>query len=93
MPTVCRVNDEDRPTVFAETFNDARMWFNHVLKVRNTNLINIRYFWRFITRGAMMISCAENDQIFDDEVSDPLVPLLRSMGPFLIGMFDDGDAP
>lgn len=32
----------------------------------------------------------KNDQIFDDEVSDPL---FRSMGPFLIGMFDDGDTP
>jgi hypothetical protein len=53
MPTVCRVNDEDRP--FAETLKDARMRFNHVLKVRDTDLINVRYLWRFITRGAMMI--------------------------------------
>jgi hypothetical protein len=32
----------------------------------------------------------KNDWIFDDEVSDLL---FRSMDPFLIGMFDDGDTP
>ena len=50
----CYNNDEDRPTVFAEMFKDARVWFNHVLKVRDTDLINVRYIWRFITRGEMM---------------------------------------
>jgi hypothetical protein len=41
MLTVCRVNDEERP--FAETFKDAHMWFNHDLKVRDTDLISVRY--------------------------------------------------
>jgi len=48
----------------AETFKDARMWFNHVVKVRNTDLINVRYLWRFISRGAMVL-CANNQRGVD----------------------------
>jgi hypothetical protein len=40
---------------------------NHVLKVGDTDLINVRYLWRFISRGAMMI-CA-NNQRGDDALS------------------------
>ena len=49
---------EERQSL-AETFKGARMWFNHVVKVRDTNLINVRYLWRFISRGAMVL-CANN---------------------------------
>jgi len=48
----------------ATTFEGARMWFNHVVKVRNTNLINVRYLWRFISRGAMVL-CANNQRGVD----------------------------
>ena len=43
----------------ADTFKDAHMWFNHVLKIRESNLINVQHLWKFITRGAMVI-CANN---------------------------------
>ncbi len=34
--------------------------FNHILRVQDTNLINVKYLWRFVARGAMVL-CA-NDQ-------------------------------
>ena len=48
----------------AETFKDARMWFNHVLKIRDTDLINVRYLWTYISRGAMIL-CANNQRGVD----------------------------
>lgn len=56
-PSFSRARDEQRP--LAEAFNDARMWFNHVVKVQDADLINVKYLWRFITRGAMIL-CANN---------------------------------
>jgi len=61
-PSVMFSKEEDRP--LAEKFKDARMWFNHVLKVRNTDLINVRYLWKFISRGAMIL-CANNQRGVD----------------------------
>jgi hypothetical protein len=31
--------------------NAVCMWFNHVVMVRNTDLINVEYPWKFVTRG------------------------------------------
>ena len=56
-PSVTLSKEEDRS--LEETFKDARMWFNHVLKVRDNRLINVRYLWKFISRGAMIL-CANN---------------------------------
>jgi len=35
------------------------MWFNHVIRIHKSTLINVEYLWRFITRGAMII-CTHN---------------------------------
>jgi hypothetical protein len=51
-------------SVLAEAFKDARMWFNHALKVRNADVINTQYLWRFITRGAIML-CANSQNGVD----------------------------
>jgi len=61
-PSVTFSKEEHRP--LAEKFKDARMWFNHVLKVRDTDLINVRYLWKFISRGAMIL-CANNQRGVD----------------------------
>ena len=61
-PSVMFSREEHRP--LAKTFEGARMWFNHVLKVRNSDLINVRYLWRFISRGAMIL-CANNQRGVD----------------------------
>ena len=61
-PSVTFPKKEHRP--LAEKFKDARMWFNHVLKIRDTDLINVRYLWKFISRGAMIL-CANNQRGVD----------------------------
>jgi hypothetical protein len=53
----CWHNGEDEP--FAEMFEDYAMWFNHIIRIHKDTLINAKYLWRFITRGAMII-CAHN---------------------------------
>jgi len=57
LPSVTFSKEEHRP--LAETFKGARMWFNHVIKIRDTDLINVRYLWKFISRGAMIL-CANS---------------------------------
>ena len=55
LPSFARDQEGRKP--LAKIFKDSRIWFNHALKVRNQDLINVRYLWRFITRGAMIL-CA-----------------------------------
>jgi hypothetical protein len=47
---------ERRP--FERTFKDYKMWFNHVIRTRSYDMINIESLWKFITRGAMVVVCA-----------------------------------
>ena len=61
-PSVAFSEEEHQP--LETVFKNARMWFNHVLKVRNTDLINVRYLWKFISRGAMIL-CANNQRGVD----------------------------
>jgi hypothetical protein len=49
---------------FKDAFRGYRMWFNHVIRIRNYDLINIKSLWKFITRGAMVM-CADNQRGVD----------------------------
>ena len=49
---------------FTETFSEYAMWFNHVIRVEDTKMINSQSLWKFITRGAM-ISCPHNQEGID----------------------------
>ena len=62
LPSFARDGEEQKS--LANTFEHSRIWFNHVLKVRNTDLINVPYLWRFITCGAMVL-CANNQRGVD----------------------------
>ncbi|KAI0255536.1 hypothetical protein BJV78DRAFT_1176571 [Lactifluus subvellereus] len=53
---------ESKP--FEETFSGYAMWFNHVIRIRDYDMINIRSLWKFITRGAMVM-CANNQRGID----------------------------
>ena len=44
---------------FNKTFADAKMYFNHFLKVVDYQVINRDYLWRMILRGAAIV-CANN---------------------------------
>ncbi|KAI0250558.1 hypothetical protein BJV78DRAFT_1218537 [Lactifluus subvellereus] len=53
---------ESKP--FEETFSGCAMWFNHVIRIRDSDMINIRSLWKFITRGAMVM-CANKQRGID----------------------------
>ena len=61
LPIFWRVG-EDRP--FTETFENYAIWFNHVIRAEDRQLINSKFLWTFITRGAML-SCPHNQEGVD----------------------------
>ena len=58
-PTFWRAR-EDKP--FEETFQDYGMWFNHVIKIEDNQMISVNNLWKFITRGAMIL-CSTNEGV------------------------------
>ncbi|KAI0295650.1 hypothetical protein B0F90DRAFT_1750072 [Multifurca ochricompacta] len=52
LPTLSR-RDEDKPFSYC-------LWFNHVIKVKNSDKIGVDSLWEFITQGAMILFI--NDQ-------------------------------
>jgi hypothetical protein len=72
LPQFARENDGELK--FQEAFKDSRIWMNHVLKVRNTDLINVKHLWTFVTRGAMII-CANGQRGID-----LVIPVVHSGG-------------
>jgi hypothetical protein len=60
-PTFWRAQ-EDRP--FEETFQGYGMWFNHVIKVEESEMISASNLWKFVTRGAMVM-CSNNQEGID----------------------------
>ena len=59
---------------FQEAFKESRIWMNHVLKVRHKDLMNVKYIWRFVSRGAMVL-CANGQQAVD-----LVIPVVHSGG-------------
>jgi hypothetical protein len=55
---------EEKETSFTDMFKDYAMWFNHVIRVDDSKMINSKFLWMFITRGAM-ISCTHNQEGVD----------------------------
>jgi hypothetical protein len=56
LPTLWHVG-EDIP--FGQTFENYRLWFNHVIKVEDSKVIRAEFLWKYITRGAMIV-CKDN---------------------------------
>ena len=46
---------DDENSSFGATFKDSKIWFNHVIKVHQGEMINVRHLWKFVSRGAMII--------------------------------------
>src|SRR6266852_1526343 len=55
--------DRDYET-FEAIFKNYGMWFNHVIKIENKEMISIDHLWKFVVRGAMIL-CATNLDGFD----------------------------
>ena len=93
MPILWRA-EEDRP--FHKTFADYRMWFNHVIKIEDSKMIDAAYLWTFITRGAMVL-CAQNQLGVDivlplclkEEKGEELKLSPRSVSAILIQVKND----
>jgi len=51
-----RQGEEDN--LFRGAFEGYCMWFNHVINVQDTAMVNREHLWKFITRGAMVV-CAK----------------------------------
>jgi len=49
---------------FREIFASCRLWFNHVIKVEDGEVIKPDFLWMFVTRGAMIV-CKDNQQGID----------------------------
>lgn len=60
-PTLFRENEKK---TFAATFKDYGVWFNHVIRVENNQMISALHLWKFITRGAMIL-CTNNQEGVD----------------------------
>jgi hypothetical protein len=69
-----RLRTEDTESLFRDAFANAQMHFNHFIKIQDPAVINRKYLWRFITRGAAVL-CATNQVGVD-----VIVPFLYSGG-------------
>ena len=61
-PTHWRNGEQNMP--LRQRFADCRLWFNHVIKVEDSEVIRPDFLWKYITRGAMII-CKDNQQGID----------------------------
>jgi hypothetical protein len=63
---------------FEAIFKDYGMWFNHVIKIENKEMISIDHLWKFIMRGAMIL-CATNQEGID--IILPVCDIKKKLGP------------
>jgi hypothetical protein len=61
-PSQVRATEEDIP--FCETFQDAKVYFNHFIKITDTGVINRKFLWAVQARGAAIL-CANNQRGID----------------------------
>jgi hypothetical protein len=76
-PTSWPKNHPD-PKTFEAVFQDYGMWFNHVIKIEEKEMISIDHLWKFIMRGAMIL-CATNQQGID--IVLPVGHMTETLGP------------
>ena len=46
---------EDKDLSFEARFNDAKIWFNHVIKIEDDDMVHISHLWKYMSRGAMIL--------------------------------------
>jgi hypothetical protein len=61
MPTLWR---EGEDKTFGETFEDYALWFNHVIRIEDSKMIDSKFLWMFVTRGAMIMTRNNPDNIY-----------------------------
>jgi hypothetical protein len=68
----------DRDGTFKAIFKDYGMWFNHVIKIENKEMMSIDHLWKFVVRGAMIL-CATNQKGID--IVLPVCDTTKKLGP------------
>jgi hypothetical protein len=76
-PTSWPLNHPNQAT-FKAIFKDYSMWFNHVIKIEQKEMISIDHLWKFVVRGAMVL-CATNQQGID--IVLPVCHVEQNLGP------------
>jgi len=70
--------DSDTAETFKEIFKDYGLWFNHVIKIENKEMISIDHLWKFVTRGAMILCATGQDGI---DIVLPVHHMRQNVGP------------
>ena len=55
MATLPACHSDNQSSPFGTTFNDAKILFNHIIRVDLREMIQVRDLWKFVSRGAMII--------------------------------------
>ena len=58
-PSRQRNTESDGETTFGETFAKSKIFFNHFIKIHDSRMVNRRYLWMMIARGAAIL-CPNN---------------------------------
>jgi hypothetical protein len=64
LPTRWRKGEAITCITFRQTFDDCCLWFNHIIKVEDSNVIRPEFLWKYVTRGAMIV-CKDNQEGVD----------------------------
>jgi hypothetical protein len=91
MPSRVRSDDELKP--LKERLPRARIWFNHFVKVHSPRVLNRKYLWRLLVRGAAAI-CTNHQAGADvalPYVVDDTLPVGRNnVGILIVPVKNDG---
>lgn len=103
MPTFWR-EGEDKP--FGETFEDYALWFNHVIRIEDSKMIDSKFLWMFVMRGAMIMTrnnpyninivlpaCRTKGSLSRDNVTAILIQVknVERFGDYIESSFDEMD--
>jgi len=76
VPTSWPMNHPGEKT-FEAIFKDHGMWFNHIIKIEEKEMISIDHLWKFVVRGAMIL-CATNQEGID--IVLPICHMTQNLG-------------
>jgi hypothetical protein len=63
---------------FETIFKDCGMWFNHITKIEDKEMISINHLWKIVLRGAMIL-CATIQEGID--IILPVCDVKQNLGP------------
>jgi len=46
---------DEKDVSFGTMFNDSKIWFNHIIKIEDGDMLHVSELWKFVSRGAMIL--------------------------------------